>query len=83
MDDMQYMQLIKILKFIGCVQSKETAEWSQDELERSVSAIQHYVEALENRNLDDPGGSSKVKYDKQGHLEEQKRWLEHEWEEVR
>ena len=72
---------LKFSNFL-CLKSKETAEWSQDELEGSVSAIQHYVEALENRNLDEPGRGSMVQYDNQGHLEQQKRWLEHELEQV-
>ena len=72
---------LKFSNFL-CLKSKETAEWSQDELEGSVSAIQHYVEALEYRNLDEPGRGSMVKYDNQGHLEQQQRWLEHELEQV-
>ena len=77
-------QLKKELEFEQ--KSKDTADWSNDELERSVKAMERNVQALENGNLEADDSEVKVKYDNQRQLnvqlQEQKRWLEHELEQV-
>ena len=68
------------------VQSKDTAEYSNEELERSVRAMERNVQALENGNLEADDSEVKIRYDNQRQLnvqlQEQKRWLEHELEQV-
>ena len=67
--------------------SKDTVEWSNLELERSVRAMEANVIALESGNPDADDSEIKQKYDNQkqlnAQLQEQKRWLEHELEQVR
>ncbi len=66
--------------------SKDTVEWSNLELERSVRAMEANVIALESGNADADDSEAKRKYDNQkqlnAQLQEQKRWLEHELEQV-
>ena len=63
---------------------KDTVEWSNVELERSVRAMEANVIALESGNPEADDSEMKQKYDNQKQLnvqlQEQKRWLEHELE---
>ena len=66
--------------------NKDSADWSNEELERSVRAMERNVLALESGNLEADDSEIKTKYDNQRQLnvqlQEQKRWLEHELEQV-
>ncbi|TRY68718.1 hypothetical protein TCAL_15105 [Tigriopus californicus] len=67
--------------------AKDTMEWSNAELERSVRAMEANVMQLESGNFDADDSEIKQKYENQRQLnvqlQEQKRWLEHELEQVR
>lgn len=82
------MSLDAIRKEIEAEQkAKDTAEWSNMELERSVRAMEMNVMQLEAGNHEADDSEIKQKYDNQRQLniqlQEQKRWLEHELEQVR
>ena len=66
---------------------KENIEWSNQELEKSVRAMEQNVIQLESGNLEADDSQIKQKYDNQKQLNiqlaEQKRWLEHELEQVK
>jgi hypothetical protein len=66
---------------------QDTVEWSNLELERSVRAMEANVIALESGDPAADDSEIKRKYDNQRQLNvqlaEQKRWLEHELEQVR
>ena len=66
--------------------AKDTVEWSNLELERSVRAMEMNVLQLEAGNHDADDSEIKQKYENQRQLnvqlQEQKRWLEHELEQV-
>ena len=66
--------------------AKDTIDWSNAELERSVMAMEQNVLQLEAGNLDIDDSEEKQKYENQRQLNiqllEQKRWLEHELEQV-
>lgn len=66
--------------------AKDTMEWSNAELERSVRAMEANVIQLESGNFDADDSEIKQKYENQRQLnvqlQEQKRWLEHELEQV-
>ena len=68
-------------------QKKENIEWSNQELEKSVRAMEQNVIQLESGNLEADDSQIKQKYDNQKQLNiqlaEQKRWLEHELEQVK
>lgn len=67
--------------------NKDTADWNNEELERSVRAMERNVMQLEAGNLEADDSEIKIKYDNQRQLnvqlQEQKRWLEHELEQVK
>ncbi len=66
--------------------AKDTMEWSNLELERSVRAMEVNVLQLEAGNHEADDSEIKQKYENQRQLnvqlQEQKRWLEHELEQV-
>ena len=67
--------------------NKENASVNNAELERSVRAMEKNVMQLESGNLEADDSEIKQKFDNQRQLnvqlQEQKRWLEHELEQVR
>ncbi|CAB4054353.1 AGAP [Lepeophtheirus salmonis] len=67
--------------------AKNTLEWSNQELERSVTAMERNVLQLEGGNLSIDDSEEKQKYENQKHLnvqlQEQKKWLEHELEQIK
>ena len=66
--------------------NKENANVNNAELERSVRAMEKNVMQLESGNLEADDSEIKQKFDNQRQLnvqlQEQKRWLEHELEQV-
>ena len=66
--------------------NKENATVNNAELERSVRAMEKNVMQLESGNLEADDSEIKQKFDNQRQLnvqlQEQKRWLEHELEQV-
>ena len=68
-------------------QAQNDANFDNNALERSVRMLERSVMELEAGNLSADDSEIKVKYDNQRQLnvqlQEQKRWLEHELEQVR
>jgi len=67
--------------------SKETIEWTNMELEKTVRMMERNVIAMEAGNHETDDSDAKQKYEGQKQLNiqlmEQKRWLEHELEEIK
>ena len=67
--------------------SKETIEWTNMELEKTVRMMERNVVAMEAGNHETDDSDAKQKYEGQKQLNiqlmEQKRWLEHELEEIK
>merc|ERR1711953_271669 len=67
--------------------SKETIEWTNMELEKTVRMMERNVLAMEAGNHETDDSEAKQKYEGQKQLNiqlmEQKRWLEHELEEIK
>ncbi len=66
--------------------AKDQVEWSNVELERSVRAMEANVLQLEAGNHEADDSETRLRYENQRQLnvqlQEQKRWLEHELEQV-
>ena len=66
---------------------KDQIEWGNQELEKSVRQMENNVIQLEGGNLEADDSEIKQKYDNQKQLNiqlsEQKRWLEHELEQIK
>jgi hypothetical protein len=66
---------------------KDSISWSNAELEKNVRSMEMNVIQLESGNLEADDSEIKLKYDNQRQLNiqlaEQKRWLEHELEQIK
>jgi len=67
--------------------ARDTLEWTNMELERSVRMMEKSVQQLEMGNFESDESEPKQKYEGQKQinvqLQEQKKWLEHELEEIK